>query len=194
MSAGLTHYDLADIRMRHALGQTTRDDVEALLGEVGDVRDALKELAEQFELTDRADPVATVLAVGDRLAEVEGETVERDKLELERAILERGVSAVLRAMRDSGTARKLMGEPSPLATADELCPMCSAGHADEFGLCPHGGKIPELCVETTGPTQSGLVNLVVYVVPLMQLLAYVAKTVRPNKNKQVQAKRLRNGC
>lgn len=191
MSPRLTHYDLADVALRFKLRETTRADVEALIAEAHDTREALEELAEQFKLTKGAAPAELAREVRDRLEEAENAAADQEKLDLEREAFERGCSVLLRAYRGDERASKLL-DREPLANPDELCSMCSPGHADEDGLCPHGHKCPGLWVAAEGQTQTGLVVLLVYAVPLLELLRRIAATVRPAKKPLVSAKRLRN--
>ena len=168
----LGHHDMADIRLRLALKATTRQDVEALLGEVDALAADIAAVGGQLDPTlTRAPPWEIAEALRDHFEEfarLAGAVRECERFE-------RACSAIVSAMRESADVRDLLESEEQLALACEFCSMCGSGHADDKGVCQrHGKKVRYFWNETTGPTQTGLIHLVAFVLPLLAVLRDVA--------------------
>lgn len=160
----LSYHELADIRLRLALGETKREDVEYLLDCVDRLRDKITEY-DGVELSE--------------LVDLRTEVREHEAFE-------RGLWDLVNVLRVHPAAGNfLRGEP--LAVSCEVCSMCSEGLVDEYGFCPHGKKIRGLYAEVAaGPTQTGFVVLVVFVLPLLRLFP------RPTQKPAIPARKVRN--
>lgn len=169
MSPRLDHHALTDIRLRFDLRETRRGDVEALLAEVDQLRDDLRQVAAEFDANPNADPDELVRIIREGRADDQEAAAQVREYEA----FERGCSTLLRAYRGDERVSELLHRP-PLANASEFCAVCSSWNADDHDLCArHGKKVRQFWTEAEGPTQTGLVHLLVFVLPLVDVLRRV---------------------
>lgn len=178
----LSIHDLNDIKLRHGLRQTRREDVDALLGELEACAEDVYKIALALDCSEKPDEI--VSALQDRLTDEEDHAAEVREHEA----FERGVFAMSAQLAGSPELRELFHCPL-LAHPDEYCQICQIGHADEFGGCErHGKKVRGAWADTDGPTQTGAVLLIVVAFPLLDLICGIERDCRKDGQRLARAR------